>query len=257
LNNTRIPAGNFIWFNSTVAVSGLGSSPVTITYDNSAIQFTANGIDYDLSVPPAAITFDPAAVRVTSSYDVVNEMWVTTVPSNVGGDKFLSGLAFQVPVDLPGGISPVTWSGRFVADSPGVKVGWKWAAAVYTNFASDYNTIGIKPCDDSKASIYLNGDQAGTPEIYKAFVTGGARGGGGSNYIGSTSGTQSLIPPVVFKHSAAIIDASSGPNATFGYGSAVTGAFSGFAAEVTPGNVISRVEKAISGAVWLCASQLT
>jgi serine protease AprX len=241
-NSTPISQGNSIWFSSSVAVSGLGSSPVTVTYDNAAIQFTANGTDYDLIVPPAVITFDPAAVRVTSSYDAVNDMWVTTVPSKVGGDKFLSGLTFQVPVDLPGGIGPVTWSGRFVTDSPGVKVSWKWAAAVYANLASDYNSLGIKPCDDSKASIYLNSDQAGTPETHKLFVIGGARGGGGSNYTGGATTSQTLTPAVVFKDSAAIVDAPSGPNVTFGYGSAVTSAFSGFAAEVMPGNVINRVE---------------
>jgi len=45
--------------------------------------------------------------------------------------------------------------------------------------------------------MYQNSDHAGTPEgvdpsttlPFKAFVTGGARGGGGSNWTGSWSGT--------------------------------------------------------------------
>jgi hypothetical protein len=75
-----------------------------------------------------------------------------------------------------------------------VGLNWKWAAAVYTSFNSDYNALGVKPVDDNKASQYKNSDHAGTPENYKQFVTGGARGGGGSNYTGSLSGTESVGP---------------------------------------------------------------
>jgi hypothetical protein len=52
----------------------------------------------------------------------------------------------------------------------------------------------VKPVDDNKASAYKNSDHAGTPESFKAFVTGGARGGGGSNYTGSWSGTDGVTP---------------------------------------------------------------
>jgi hypothetical protein len=46
--------------------------------------------------------------------------------------------------------------------------------------------------DDKNASQYNNSDQAGTPENFKQFVIGGARGGGGSNYTGSYSGTAAV-----------------------------------------------------------------
>ena len=35
---------------------------------------------------------------------------------------------------------------------PGLNVQWKWAAAVYTSFSTDYNLLGVKPVDDNKAS---------------------------------------------------------------------------------------------------------
>jgi hypothetical protein len=54
----------------------------------------------------------------------------------------------------------------------------------------DYTGLGVKPVDDNDASIYThNADHAGTPENFKPYVIGGARGGGGSNYTGSYSGT--------------------------------------------------------------------
>lgn len=67
----------------------------------------------------------------------------------------------------------------------------QWGASVYTSFDTDYNALGVKPVDDNKASEYKNSDHAGTPENFKPFVTGGATGGGGSNYTGSYSATGS------------------------------------------------------------------
>ena len=61
-------------------------------------------------------------------------------------------------------------------------------------FVSDYNLIGVKPVDDNHASVYQNSDHAGTPENFKMFVVGGATGGGGSNYTGGYSGTDTEGP---------------------------------------------------------------
>jgi hypothetical protein len=70
-----------------------------------------------------------------------------------------------------------------------VNVNWQWAAAVYTNFTTAYNALGVKPVDDKVQNPYLNADHAGTPENFKQFVIGGATGGGASNYTGSLSST--------------------------------------------------------------------
>jgi hypothetical protein len=80
-------------------------------------------------------------------------------------------------VNFPGGINPVTWSGTFTSDTPGVTIDWQWAAAVYTSFSSNPSQLGIKPVDDKQASIYQNSDHAGAPESFKGFVVGGAPGG--------------------------------------------------------------------------------
>src|SRR5262249_46558187 len=109
-----------------------------------------------------------------------------------------SGLAFQVPADgLPGGINPVTWSGTFVSESPGVTVSWKWGTAVYDQFSTDGSALGVKPVDGASSNPYPNSDHARTPESFKAYVTGGARGGGGSNWTGSYSGTSALAACVI------------------------------------------------------------
>jgi hypothetical protein len=191
-NGTAISAGNFIWFNSVMKVSGLGSGPTTINIDNATIQFSAGGTNYNLSVPPAAVTFSRTATSATTSFD--GTRWVTVVPSGIGGNTFLAGLSFPVPVNLPGGITPVTWSGSFTTDTPGVSVNWQWAAAVYKCFSTSYASLGVKPVDSNSASIYKNSDHAGTPENFPSCLIGGARGGGGSNFTGSYSGTASKEP---------------------------------------------------------------
>jgi hypothetical protein len=112
----------------------------------------------------------------------------------LAGNTFLSGLGYTVPSNIPGGLKNLTWSGTVYTDSPGVTFQWKWAAAVYNSFGSDYDLLGVKPVDDNHASTYHNSDHAGTPENFKSFVIGGATGGGGSNYTGGYSGTRTVVP---------------------------------------------------------------
>ena len=146
------------------------------------------------------VTFDPAATTATTTFS--GGMWVTRVPSSgLAGNTFFSALSYMVPANIPGGVKNVTWSGTVSPSAPGVSLQWQWAAAVYTVFTSDYNSLAVKPVDDTKASVYKNSDHAGTPENYKTIpdtnqsnVVGGATGGGASNYTGSYSGTGSVGP---------------------------------------------------------------
>jgi len=194
-NGTPIGGRDVIWFNSVLNVQGLGASPVKVFLTNSTIQFVAGSTPYNLRVPNATITFSPSVTSATTTFDSGTNTWLTTVPSSgLAGNTFLDALAFLVPGGgLPGGIKGVTWQGSFACDTPGISVNWKWAAAVYTSFGTDYNADGIKPVDDNKASVYKNSDHAGTPENFKSFVIGGATGGGGSNFTGGYSGTQTIL----------------------------------------------------------------
>jgi hypothetical protein len=189
-NDFQINSGNYLWFTSVLKASHLPSTSVTITFTNQTITSPSFG---PLSVPDASVTFDPNAVSATTNF--AGGMWMTTVPSKIGGNTFLSGLNFPVPVNLPGSIKPVTWSGTISVDTPGVSVNWQWAAANYPTFNADPTLLGVKPVDDNKASQYKNSDHAGTPENYKQFVVGGGTGGGGSNYTGSLSSTGNVQCP--------------------------------------------------------------
>jgi hypothetical protein len=148
-----------------------------------------------VAVPGAALTFSPTATSAATAFDAASNTWLTTVPAHSSGNTFLSGVALPVPGGLPGGINPVNWQGTFEADTPGLSFNWQWAAAVYSPFSGDYTALNVKPVDDNQLSAYKNSDHAGTPESYRQFVLGGARGGGGSNFTGSYSATASVQPP--------------------------------------------------------------
>jgi hypothetical protein len=195
-NGNAIPAGDAIWFSSVGKISGVGSSPVHVYLTNQTITFSVSGTPVTVSVPDATITIVPGATSASTSFDTTTNTWVTTEPSHLSGNTVLAGVAYPVPSQLPGGINPVTWQASFSTDTPGVSLNWQWAAAVYTKFTTDNTQLGVKPVDANNLSIYQNSDQAGTPENFRAFVTGGARGGGGSNFTGSYSGTASVTPDI-------------------------------------------------------------
>jgi hypothetical protein len=192
------PERNYIWFNSNFTVSGQGSTTAHVYFQNSTIQFTdaGTGKTYSLAVPNAAITFSPTATCASTSYDSVAQQWNTTVPISGDDEIFLSGLAFPVPaVGISGGIKNVTWQGTFSTDAPGLSLSWKWGAAVYNNFTTNYGTLGVKAAHNVACGPH-NGDHAGTPENFAipTNVIGGGTGGGSSNFTGSWSGTQKVTP---------------------------------------------------------------
>jgi hypothetical protein len=198
-NGTAIAGGDYMWFNGVVKVSGLKTSPATVFVTHVTITFTANGKTHVLTVPDSEITFSSSTTVATTNFEVLSAEigsplgWDTDLPfASLAGNDFLAGVTFKVPASgLPKGINNVIWQGTFSSNTSGLTVNWQWGAAVYTSFSTSYNALGVKPVDDNKASQYQNSDHAGTPENFKSFVIGGARGGGGSNFTGSYSGTGS------------------------------------------------------------------
>jgi hypothetical protein len=197
-NGTAINHGDYIWFTGVLTVKGMGSGPTTVWVSHASITFTANGQTYTVRVPSSAITFSSTTTVATTDYEQLNPKslgkgWNTQLQSSgLAGNDLMTAVRFVVPAGgLPGGIKDVAFTATFTSFATGLTVNWQWAAGVYTSFDYDYNGLGVKPVDDNKASQYQNSDHAGTPENFKAFVIGGATGGGGSNYTGSYSATGS------------------------------------------------------------------
>jgi hypothetical protein len=200
---TAVPANTSVLFSSSLSVSGLSPTATTTVY---FMNQTIAGVGSSaLAVPNSSITYHPGTGQSTTSY--ANGAWHTDVyiGSGLSGSQFLAALAYQVPsTGLAGGIKNIAWSGQYFADHSGVSITWKWAAAAYSQLPyvsqsngsklPNYNSLGLKPVDDSKTSAYQNSDHAGTTEAYKSYVIAGAMGFGGSNYTGSCSNSKSNIP---------------------------------------------------------------
>ena len=185
-NGTSIPAGRYIWFNSSFDPGPLssGTDPVTILVTNGVITFTANNVPYSLHVPNARIRFDASATMASTQF--INNQWETVVPRAYSSDVFMSGLSYLVPVNIPGNYINVKWTTDIHIDKPGISLGWRWAAAVYTTFAG-HSGINVKPINGTTQNPYSNPDRAGSPENFEAYVVSGAKGTGGTNYTGSFS----------------------------------------------------------------------
>jgi hypothetical protein len=200
-NGTSVPAGTFIWFNAHFKANNVPSNGVTIDFTKGNISFTAGGTSHSLAVPNARITFSPSATCSSTSFDAVTDTWETTVPVSGDDEIFLTGLAWQVPSGgLPGGANPVNFSGTYSSETnaPGLSIQMQWSAAAYSSFTTNYNALQVK-AGHQTACGQSNGDHAGTPEgvdntntPWKHFLIGGPRGGGGSNFTGSWSGTLNI-----------------------------------------------------------------
>ncbi len=197
-NGTAIRQGDYIWFTGVLSVQGLGAGPTTVYVTHASITFTANNQTYKVRVPNSTITFSSSTTTPTTDFVQLTPLflgvgWNTQLPSSgLAGKDLMTAVEFAVPAaGLPGGIKNVAFTARFSSYATGLTVNWQWAAAAYTSFDTDYNALGVKPVDDNKASQYQNSDHAGTPENFKASVTGGATGGGGANFTGSYSATGS------------------------------------------------------------------
>jgi hypothetical protein len=193
-NSQVIASGDYVWFNSVFKLKSpvpSGGLTIQVTGQTITLQLTSGGT-ITLNVPDADITFSPGASSGTTTFDTVNNRWMTTVPATFTDDIFLSGVAYKVPPGVSlASAKPVAWSG-FFSGSASFSLQWQFGAAVYTSFSPDYNSLGVKPLHSTNVDNYHNGDHAGTPENFKDFVTAGATGGGGSNYTGSYSSTRSV-----------------------------------------------------------------
>src|SRR5437879_5053275 len=71
-NGTKIPAGDTLWFNSALSVSGLPkATPATLHVVNETIDFTAGGTAYHLAVPNAVIVFTPGQNTAATTFDPI------------------------------------------------------------------------------------------------------------------------------------------------------------------------------------------
>jgi len=196
--NVAVAGGNYLWFNSIFKVRDVPKQTINLSFYKSSVQFqyqdgSGNLVTVNQALPDARIVIDPNAPTAATTFDAVNNAWLTTIPFDLDDNAFLTGIPWLVPAGgIPADVEPVTWCGTFASDVAGLDIGWRWTAAAYSSFSSDNASPGVKPMDTDKDNPPMNHDRAGTPESFKPFVNPGARGKGGTNYTGTYSRSKEI-----------------------------------------------------------------
>lgn len=180
-NGFTAPAGSVVWINAHLDAKNVPTNSIT-TVDFTGVTLVVNTTSYAL--PNGQVVFNPAVSTPTT---VVNAdgSWTTTVNPTFSNDIFFDGQAIPVDSNLENGGHGNTGSTlSFSTNSSDstLQFQWQWSAAVYTSWPGNANA-NIEPVHADK--------QAGAPlnTAVEATLIQGPRGGGGSNFTGSWSGT--------------------------------------------------------------------
>jgi hypothetical protein len=197
-NGSWIAGMNYIWFSGSMSPQNINPNATTNFFmTNGTITFTENNQNYSVSIPDGIVTFSPNVQTATTSFDSVNNRWVTVAPTwGINGNAFLSAVGYQVPsAGLPGSISNVAWTAAFSTDTPGASLYWQWAAAPYDSLPTvtganntqscDYNSCNVKAVDDNHSCNYHDNENAGTPERWQNHCHAGGTCDGYSNHTGN------------------------------------------------------------------------
>jgi hypothetical protein len=182
-NKFDAPSGAHVWIHAHIgSPTGVPTNTVTtVAFTN--VTFVLNGRTYDL--PNGELIFDPSAPS-TPSTSFSNSGWATIVnPRHLSDEIFFDGSAVPVDSNITGG-GKATFNFTVESSDNRLAFDWQWSAAVFTYWPGG-NAF------DNQARIlpYHAGEHAGTPlnpQIQHSLIQG-PRGGGGSNFTGSWSGT--------------------------------------------------------------------
>jgi hypothetical protein len=175
--------GSVVWINAHISGPGNVLTNMTTTVVFTQVTLVVNGQSYAL--PNGTINFVPGTTAPTTAVNA-DGSWTTTVSPTQSGDIFFDGQAIPVDANLQnggGGNTSSTLSFYTNSNDSALRFQWQWGAAVYTYWPGNASAM-IEP-------VQANGLQAGAPtnsQVQSSLIQG-PRGGGGSNFTGSWSGT--------------------------------------------------------------------
>jgi hypothetical protein len=173
-----------VWINAHIGTpKGVSTTGIT-TVNFTGVTFVLNSQTYNL--PDGELVFDPSAPATPSTaffpFNGPYGQWVTTLnPNNLSDEIFFDGNGVPVDSNISGGGS-ATFNYSTLSSDNNLAFSWQWSAAVYTNWPGNSAAMIL---------AYHHSLHAGTPlntTVQKSLIQG-PRGGGGSNFTGSWSGT--------------------------------------------------------------------
>ena len=184
-NRFTAPSNSVVWINAHIGTPSNVSTTQVTQVQFMGVTFAVGTKTYTL--PDGIVTFDPAYTgSPTTTFDPSFAgvgAWVTTFnPNHLSDEIFFDGAAVPVDSNIEAG-GKATFSYTSLSTDTQLDFSWQWSAAVFTYWPTNWNAAYIL--------AYHNSDHAGTPEntTVQHSLIQGPRGGGGSNYTGSWSGT--------------------------------------------------------------------
>jgi hypothetical protein len=187
LGNKYNANGVVIWFNSVMRPIGVPlNQAVTICVTQQVIS-VPHGTETELvEVPDSVITFKPWETQSHTSFPASS--WEVGAPSaQAARNTFMSGESLPF-LDSVRDIRPMTWTGRFSSDLPGVSVQWQWGAAAYSQFSENNSELNVATGERTSS------EAAGTPVAMKPFVIGSVTDG--NRFVGLKSATANVVAEV-------------------------------------------------------------
>jgi hypothetical protein len=183
-NGFNAPAGSVVWINVHINSAGNVLSGTTTQLDFTQVTLVVNGKSYAL--PNGTIDFVPGYTGAPTTVVNSDGSWTTTVSSTQSGNIFIVGQAIPVDANLEnggGGNTSSTLSFFTNSNDSALQFPWQWGAAVYTSWPGNAAAmIETVPAGNLQSGAPQNTAVQGT-------LIQGPRGGGGSNFTGSWSGT--------------------------------------------------------------------
>lgn len=192
-NGTKAPSASSAWLNihTKLDKTDLVNSGDYLLFTGGAISFkgiTSTPTVTNLAIPNGKIVADNTVSTPITNYDLGTGTWITRVPPGFStSDIFIAGAIITSSTGFQVGAGKAsTLAGYFVSNRPAFKQSWFYGIGVYQP-SFNYSSIG----SPGQVTAVGGGDKAGTPLPEKANLVAGGSGGGGSNFTGSYSSTDS------------------------------------------------------------------
>ena len=173
LANTNLTSnGDYLLFTGgTVTLTGITSTPMVSS----------------VPVPNGKIIADNTVSQPVTTFDLISNTWITRVPLGYSSsDIFISAAIINSSTGFTVGAGKSsTVTGMFVSNKTSFKQSWIYGLATFRPEFAYSDVAG----PGQVASVGSGGGQAGTPIPEKSGLVAGGSGGGGSNFTGSNSST--------------------------------------------------------------------
>ena len=192
INPGRVPAGTtpVVWVHAQFKPTGVPTSSASMV-QFTGVSFVLKGNSYPM--PNGVVNLDPEAPYMSTTTftgipGTASALWSTTInPNNISDENFFVGAA--IPVDLTisgGGQATIQFTAQ--TNDTGLSFSWQWSAAVYTYWPPAWNVALIQPYHGNGPTGSQHSDTPDNTQVQRSLIQG-PRGGGGSNFTGSSSAT--------------------------------------------------------------------